>query len=357
MLSLLSVIVCSSVAMAQQALTIQDRSHDNDSPDTSLYADYELFDTGTTTVPLSSVTFRYWFVNSNPGDPLVFSCDYAAVGCANIASTFVSLATPVAGADTYAQIGFTAAAGSLAPGANTGEIQTRIHNVDYAEQFGANDYSFISDESFVYKNTTSITVYVNGVLVWGVEPTGTPAGGATGSGGTSGSGGASGSGGTTGAAPTTSLQVQDRSHDNDSPDTTLYADYELFNTGATAIPLSSVTFRYWFVNSNPGVPLVFACDYAQVGASNITSTFVGLAQPLNLADTYVQIGFSSAAGSLGASQNTGEIQTRVFSANFAPQVGADDYSFISDESFVYKPTTTVTAYIDGVLVWGVEPQP
>jgi hypothetical protein len=348
--TLLSVIACSGIAVAQQALTMQDRSHDNDSPDTSLYADYELFDTGTTTVPLSSVTFRYWFVNSNPGDPLVFSCDYAAVGCANITSTFVSLATPVAGADTYAQIGFTSAAGSLSAAANTGEIQTRVHNVDYAFQFGANDYSFITNEDFVYANTTTITVYINGVLVWGVEPTGTPS-----SGGGSSAGGGTSSGG--GATPTTSLQVQDRSHDNDSPDETLYADYELFNTGTTPIPLSSVTFRYWFVNSNPGVPLVFNCDYASVGSTNITSTFVGLAQPLNMADTYVQIGFGSAAGSLGASQNTGEIQTRVNSANFAPQVGADDYSFISDESFVYKPSTTVTAYINGVLVWGVEPKP
>jgi hypothetical protein len=336
--TLLCMAVCAGTALAQQALTMQDRSHDNDSPDTSLYGDYELFNTGTTTVPLSSVTFRYWFVNSNPGDPLVFSCDYAAVNCANVTSTFVKLATPVAEADTYAQIGFTAAAGSLSPGQQTGEIQTRIHNVDYAPQFGANDYSFITDESFVYKNTTTITVYINGVLVWGVEPSG------------------SASGGNGGGPAVTALQVQDRSHDNDSPDNSLYADYELFNTGTTAIPLSSVTFRYWFVNSNPGDPLVFSCDYAQVNCANITSTFVGLAQPVSMADTYVQIGFTSAAGSIGASQQTGEIQTRVHNVDYALQFGANDYSFITDESFVYKPTQTVTAYINGVLVWGVEPK-
>ncbi len=336
--TLLCLIACSGIAIAQQALMIEDRSHDNDSPDTSLYGDYELFNTGTTAVPLSSVTFRYWFVNSNPGDPLVLSCDYAAVNCANVTSAFVKLATPVAQADTYAQIGFTAAAGSLLPGQQTGEIQTRIHNVDYAPQFGANDYSFITDESFVYKSTTTITVYIDGVLVWGVEPSG------------------SASGGNGGGPAVTALQVQDRSHDNDSPDNSLYADYELFNTGTTAIPLSSVTFRYWFVNSNPGDPLVLSCDYAQVNCANITSTFVGLDPPRNMADTYVQLGFTSAAGSIGASQQTGEIQTRVHNVDYALQFGANDYSFITDESFVYKPTQTVTAYINGILVWGVEPE-
>jgi len=338
---LICICACAAIALGQTSLVMQDRSHDNDSPDTSLYADYELFNTGTAAVPLSSITFRYWFVDSNPGDTLVFSCDYAAVGCANITSKFVKLGTPVAMADTYVQIGFTSGAGSLAAGQQTGEIQTRVHDIDYMPQFGANDYSFISDPSFVYKNTQTITVYVNGALVWGVEPSSVVSSG----------------GGTGGAPPpSTALQVQDRSHDNDSPDTTLYADYELFNTGTTSIPLSNVTFRYWFVDSNPGDTLVFNCDYAAVGTANISSKFVKLATPVARADTYVQIGFSAAAGSLGPGAQTGEIQTRVHDADFALQNGANDYSFISDPSFVYKPTQTVTAYINGVLIWGVEPK-
>jgi hypothetical protein len=53
---------------------------------------------------------------------------WAQVNCSNITSKFVVLSTPVAKANTYLEIGFTPAAGSIAPGQNSGEIQTRIHH-------------------------------------------------------------------------------------------------------------------------------------------------------------------------------------------------------------------------------------
>ena len=68
------------------------------------------------------------------------------------------------------QIGFTAAAGSIAPGQTSGEIQTRIHHANYSEFDTPLTYSFISDPSFVYKDTQTVTLYLNGVLVWGTEP-------------------------------------------------------------------------------------------------------------------------------------------------------------------------------------------
>ena len=165
-----------AVAATTQAATttanlkVQDRSHDNDSPDAQLYAHYQIINTGTTAVPMSALTLRYWFTNENPTDPLVFECDYAQVNCANVTSKFVTLAQPSALADTYVEIGFTAAAGSVAAGAQSGEIQTRVHKRDFFEMTTLNDYSFISDTSFVYKDTTTVTLYLNGVLVWGVEP-------------------------------------------------------------------------------------------------------------------------------------------------------------------------------------------
>lgn len=161
-------------AQSVSGLKVQDRSHDNDDVDNQLYADYEIDNTGTATtpvtVPLSSLTIRYWFTNETPSDPLVFACDYALVNCANITSKFVTLANPVALANTYLQLNFTAAAGSIRPGQNSGEIQTRIHHENYSNFLTEQSYSFISDESFVYKDTMTVTLYLNGVLVWGVEP-------------------------------------------------------------------------------------------------------------------------------------------------------------------------------------------
>src|ERR1044071_3202138 len=51
-------------------------------------------------------------------------------------------------------------------------------------------------------------------------------------------------------AAQTGVKVQDRSHDNDNPDNTLYALYQVVNTSASAVPLSSLTMRYWFTNES-----------------------------------------------------------------------------------------------------------
>lgn len=152
------------------ALKVQDRSHDNDNPDNQLYAHYQIINTGTTSVPLSSLTMRYWFTNEAPADPLEFDCDYALVNCSNVTANFVALPSPVVRANSYLEIGFTAAAGSIAPGQSSGEIQTRIHHVNWSNFITTDSYSFISDPSFVYKDTQTVTLYLNGVLIWGTEP-------------------------------------------------------------------------------------------------------------------------------------------------------------------------------------------
>jgi len=158
-------------AAAQTGLKVQDRSHDNENPDNTLYALYRVVNTSTTAVPLSSLTMRYWFANERPSDPLVFECDWAQISCSNISAKFVVLATPVGHANTYVEISFKAGAGSVAPGQNSGEIQTRVHHVNWSLFNTTLTYSFISDESFVYKDTQTVTLYQGGALAWGTEPT------------------------------------------------------------------------------------------------------------------------------------------------------------------------------------------
>jgi cellulose binding protein with CBM3 domain len=159
-------------ASATGPVQVQDRSHDNDNPDNTLYALYKIVNGGSTSVPLSSVTMRYWFTNEAPSDPLTFACDYAQVSCSNITAKFVNLSPAIPGkANMYLEIGFTAGAGSIAPGGDTGEIQTRVHHANWSNFNTTETYSFISDPSFVYKATQTVTLYVNGNLVWGTEPT------------------------------------------------------------------------------------------------------------------------------------------------------------------------------------------
>jgi Cellulose binding domain len=150
---------------------VQDRSHDNDNPDNTLYALYQIVNTGTGAVPLSSLTMRYWFTNQNASDPLEFDCDWAQVNCANISGRFVVLSTPRSMANTYLEISFKSGAGSVTAGQSSGEIQTRVHHVNWSMFNTTASYSFISDPSFVYKDTQTVTLYQNGTLIWGTEPT------------------------------------------------------------------------------------------------------------------------------------------------------------------------------------------
>ena len=159
------------VPAAQTGVKVQDRSHDNDNPDNTLYALYQVVNTSASAVPLSSITMRYWFTNENPSDPVEFDCDWAQVNCSNITARFVVLSPARSRANTYLEISFTAGAGSVAAGQNSGEIETRVHHVNWSNFNTTETYSFISDPSFVYKDTQTVTLYQNGALIWGVEPT------------------------------------------------------------------------------------------------------------------------------------------------------------------------------------------
>jgi endoglucanase len=128
----------------------------------------DLVNTGTSAIPLSDLTVRYWFTEDG-ADPLDYACEYALVGCANITGAFVPLSPAVTGADHYLQLGFSAWAGSLAPGASTGGIQNEIFQSSYAAMTQTNDYSFNAADT-IFTPNPGITVYDDGTLIYGTEP-------------------------------------------------------------------------------------------------------------------------------------------------------------------------------------------
>jgi endoglucanase len=117
----------------------------------------ELVNTGTSAVPLSDLTVRYWFTEDGTA-PLDYACEYAPVGCANITGSYTAVSPAVTGADHYLQLSFASGAGSLAPGANTGGIQNELFQASFATMTQTNDYSFnAADTSFTAN--PHITVY------------------------------------------------------------------------------------------------------------------------------------------------------------------------------------------------------
>ncbi len=128
----------------------------------------ELFNTGKSSINLSNVTIRYWFtLDAKQAES--YWCDYAKVGCHNISGRFVPLTPPRARANAYLEIRFTNGAGSLAPGANSGDIENRFNKNDWSNYQQANDYSYEGSIT-TYTVSTRITAYYKGALIWGNEP-------------------------------------------------------------------------------------------------------------------------------------------------------------------------------------------
>ncbi|APR77999.1 hydrolase (secreted protein) [Minicystis rosea] len=122
---------------------------------------------GSSSVALSSLSIRYYFT-SDGSTSLGFNCDYATLGCANLSGSF-GTATGT-NADHYLEVTFGAGAGTLSPGANSGEIQTRFHDSGFQVTFTqGNDYSFDATKT-AFGTWDKITLYQDGALVWGVEP-------------------------------------------------------------------------------------------------------------------------------------------------------------------------------------------
>jgi len=75
------------------------------------------------------------------------------------------------GADTFLQIGFTAAAGTLTSALPT-VVDARFHsqNPDFGITYNqSGDYSFDATKT-AFADWTHVTVYRQGTLIWGIEP-------------------------------------------------------------------------------------------------------------------------------------------------------------------------------------------
>jgi endo-1,4-beta-xylanase len=110
------------------------------------------------------------------------------------------------------------------------------------------------------------------------------------------------------------------------------------------VSLSNLTVRYYYTKEGSASE-EFSIDYAVIGSGNITGTFQ---------NGYIEIGFTSGAGTLAAKTQTGQVQIRINKSDWTTYDQTNDYSF--DDSYTsFDVYDRITLYRNGTLVWGNEP--
>ncbi|MHB9863476.1 cellulose binding domain-containing protein [Streptomyces sp. YIM S03343] len=182
-----AVLTALPAAAADDGLSVQYRTSATGASADQAEPWFKVKNTGTTDVQLSGVKIRYYFKADSASATYRFACSWAVKGCANVTGTFGTLAHPTATADSYLEIGFTSGAGSLAPGADTGDMHLRFYQSTWAPLNQSDDYSFGASQTS-YGDWSKVTAQLSGTTLWGRAPAGNdptdpptdpPAGGAT----------------------------------------------------------------------------------------------------------------------------------------------------------------------------------
>jgi hypothetical protein len=286
--------------------------------DNSIKPNLQLVNNSAAAIPYKELTVRYWFTAEDFATVMA-SVDWAQIGTNTVQTRYVALTQPAQGAFGYVEYSFTTA-GNLAAGGNSGPIQSRIYKQNQTTFNEADDYSYTATRT--YTKNDRLTVYRNGVLIGGVEPAL--------------------------VASATALQVWSQNAGGQPQGNTLSTYLQLRNVGNQAIAYQDLTLRYWF-SPEGTTKLNGFVDYAQLGNKNVSITF-GKAGT----ETYAELRFSAALGSLVPLSNTGNVQYRI---------AKDDWSaFNQPNDFSYQPASRmlaennhITVYQQDQLVYGQEP--
>ncbi|GAB3739057.1 cellulose binding domain-containing protein [Spirosoma lituiforme] len=145
-----------------------------DSPATSqIQTRLELRNTGNVALPVGDLKLRYYFTSDNNQLASIY-VDYADIGASSVAARVIKLASPVDGADSYAELSFPGNTTQLNALSSLGGIDFRLVRSDYGLFDQTNDYSYTSNYGSVGLNN-KITTYLNNQLIFGTPPLGAAA--------------------------------------------------------------------------------------------------------------------------------------------------------------------------------------
>ncbi|MGD2049498.1 MAG: cellulose binding domain-containing protein, partial [Chloroflexota bacterium] len=145
-----------TLSVKYKAANLEEQSQDSK-------PEFVIYNSGTAAIPLDRIELFYWL--EDQGDqPLIFHCDWAAIGCSNVKGSFDAKEA----GEKYLRLDFGPPAGVIEPGQDSGEIKIRFNRNDWSPLDQSDDYSFSPVTEYV--EWDRVTLRVDGQHVWGKEP-------------------------------------------------------------------------------------------------------------------------------------------------------------------------------------------
>ena len=147
-----------------------------------------------------------------------------------------------------------------------------------------------------------------------------------------------------------SIKVQMYNGNIQDKNNTLFPRFKITNTGKDSINLSDIKIRYYYTIDGEKKQN-FWCDWSNIGANNITGSFVKLETPLGDQDYYFELGFHSKAGKIKPGESV-EVHIRIAKIDWSDYTQTNDYSFSSSKQNKYVDWSKISAYIGTRFAWG-----